>query len=107
MNCQPFFAEPSLTVDNLVGVMRKVTPGKENRSEVWQQVLEWNGCRIDCFLDNMDTKKITEKEKMSILAGVYINVRPESSWIHLVTALYKNGELAAAEEAKSFLQNGV
>ena len=107
MNHQLIFTESSLTVDNLVGVMEKMTSGKENRRKVWEAVLEWEEFIPSYLFDMVDRKKTTEKEKQSILAGVYIDVRPESSWKHLVSFLYDNGELAAAKEAKSFLQNGV
>ena len=58
----------------------------------------------DSYLDEVDTKYTTEKEKTNVLADVYINSRPDSSWEHLVQTLYVNNEVAAAKEAKSFLQ---
>ena len=61
----------------------------------------------DSYLDEVYTKYTTDKEKTHALADVYINIRPESSWQHLVKTLYGESELAAAKEAKSFLkQNG-
>ena len=55
-------------------------------------------------LDEVYTKYTTDKEKTHVLADVYINIRPKSSWQHLVETLYDVSELAAAKEAKSFLQ---
>ena len=98
------FAEPTLTVDNLVGVMEKMTSDKERRKEVWWKVLEWEFHAPDSYLDEVYTKYTTEKVQTNVLADVYINSRPVSSWRHLVETLYNEGELAAAKEAKSFLQ---
>ena len=101
------FAEPTLTVDNLVGVMEKVTSDKEKRKKVWREVLRWEDDAPDSYLDEVYTKYTTEKEQINVLADVYINSRPDSSWHHLVKTLYKEGELAAVKEAKPFLeQNG-
>ena len=94
------FADPTLTVDNLVRVMEKVTSDK--RRKVWEEVLECN--TPYSYLDEVYTKYTTDKEKTHALADVYINIRPESSWQHLVETLYDESELAAAKEAKSFLQ---
>ena len=100
----PFFADPTLTLDNFIGVIDKVTPDKERRREVWGKVLRWNYHTPDSYLDEVDTNYSTEKEKTNVLADVYINSRPESSWEHLAKTLYDAGELVAAKEAKSFLQ---
>ena len=100
----PLFADPTLTVSSLVGVIEKVTSDKEWRREVWGEVLKWYGNTLDSYLDEVATNYTTEKEKTNVLADVYINSRPESSWEHLVESLYDAGELAAAKEAKSFLQ---
>ena len=96
------FAEPTLTVDNLVGVMEKVTSDKERRKKVWKEVLRWEYYVPDSYVD--DTEYTTEKDQTNVLADVYINSRPDSSWHHLVETLYEEGEVAAAKEAKSFLQ---
>ena len=98
------FADPTLTVDNLVGVMQKVTSDKEKRREIWRRVLEWEIHTPDNYLGNIDTKYTTEKEKTNVLADVYINSRPASSWEHLVKTLRYNDQVVAAKEAKSFLQ---
>ena len=100
----PLFADPTLTLDNFIGVIEKVTPDKERRREVWKKVLEWDYRTPDSYLDEVDTNYSTEKEKTNALADVYINSRPDSSWEHLVKTLYDAGEPAAAKEAKSFLQ---
>ena len=77
---------------------------------MWESVLKW---KLDILfttvtpsscLNEIYSKYTTDKEKTRALADVYINSRPESSWQHLVQTLYGEGELAAAKEAKSFLQ---
>ena len=100
----PLFAEPTLTVDNLVGVMGKVTSDKERRKEVWREVLEWGYHAPDSYIDEVYTKYTTEKEQTNVLVDVCINSTPYSSWYYLVRTLYCKGELAAAKEAKSFFQ---
>ena len=96
-------------MDNLVGVIEKVTSDEGRRREVWKSVLTW--LDMDFFplvpysyLDEVYTKCTTDEEKTHALADVYINSRPESSWQHLVQTLYDEGELASAKEAKSFVQ---
>ena len=98
------FADPTLTVESLVGVMQKLTSDKTRRSEVCRKVLEWGTHTPDSYLYEVDTKYTTEKEKTNVLADVYINSRPDSSWKHLAETLYRNNEFAAAKEAKSFIQ---
>ena len=107
---QVMFVDPTLTVDSLVGVMEKVTSDEGRRREVWEEVLEWKPSFFETFkpysyLDKVYTKYTTDKEKTHVLADVYVNSRPESSWQHLVQTLCAKGELAAAKEAKSFLQH--
>ena len=75
---------------------------------MWEKVLKRNYNRFNTatpspYLDEVYTKYTTAEEKTHALADVYINSRPESSWQHLVQALYTESELAAAKEAKSFL----
>ena len=102
---QVMFADPTLTVDSLVGVMEKMTSDERRRREVWKKVLRWEYLTPSFYVDEVYTKYTTDKEKTHALADVYVNSRPESSWQHLVQTLYDYGELAAAKEAKSFLQH--
>ena len=84
--------------------MEKTTSDKERRREVWRKVLGWKCHTPDSYLDEIDTKYTNEKEKTNVLADVYINSRPDSSWEHVLKTLYYSGQLVAAKEAKSFLQ---
>ena len=101
---QVMFADSTLTVDSLVGVMEKVTSDEGRRREVWEKVLEWDFTTPFSYLDEVYTKYTTDKEKTHALADVYVNRRPKSSWQYLVQTLYAKDELAAAKEARSFLQ---
>ena len=74
------------------------------RRKVWERVLKWNYATPYSYLDEVYSKYTTAKEKTHALADVYINSRPESSWQHLLKTLYIESEVAAAKEAKSFLQ---
>ena len=98
------FADPTLTVKSLVRIMEKVTSDEGRRREVWERVLRWNYTTPSSYLDEVYSKYTTAKEKTHALADVYINSRPESSWQHLLQTLYEESEVAAAKEAKSFLQ---
>ena len=97
-------------MDSLVGVMEKLTSDEGRRREVWKRVLLWMDMDTfttttpSSYLDDVYTKYTTDEEKTHALADTYINGRPESSWQHLVQTLYREGELAAAKEAKPFLQ---
>ena len=99
-----FFSDLTLTIKSLVAVMEKVTSDEERRREVWKRVLKWKYSFSSSYLDEIYSKYTINEEKTHALAEVYVNSRPESSWQHLVRTLYEEGELAAAKEAKSFLQ---
>ena len=81
--------------------MDKVTSDEGRRREVWEEVLWWDGCTPSSYLDEVYS---SDKEKTSVLADVYVNSRPDSSWQDLVQTLYEQGEVVAAKEAKSFFQ---
>ena len=97
------FTDPTLTVDALVEVMEKLTSGEERRREVWQVVLWWRNGTPSSYIDEVYTQLNTSaREKTQALSDVYVNIRPKSSWQHLVDTLYYESELAAAKQAKSF-----
>ena len=84
--------------------MKKVTSDEGRRREVWTEVLRCYIYTPSSYLNEVYTKYTTDEEKTRVLADVYANSRPGSSWQHLVQTLYRESELAAAKEAKSFLQ---
>ena len=105
MNHQLTFADSTMTVDNLLRVMKKVTSeDEEERRELWERVLWWDECVPYPYLDEVESKYSTAREKTIDLADVYVNSHPKPSWKQLVGDLYCCGEIAAAKEAKSFLQ---
>ena len=91
-------------MESLVGVMEKVTSDEGRRREVWERVLGLDYVTPSSYLDKVYP---TAEEKTHALADVYINSRSDSSWQHLVKILYGESEMAAAKEAKSFIQQPI
>ena len=74
--------------------------------KVWQEVLKWEYATPSSYMYEVYTQLNTSaREKTQALSDVYVNIRPESSWQHLVGTLYRQSELAAAKQAKPFLQH--
>ena len=104
------FLDPTLTVESLVGVMEKVISDEERRRKVWKTMLKMDyvyDTLSSSYLDEVYLKYSTAEEKTRALADVYVNSRPRSSWQHLVQILYCESEMAAAKEAKPFLQQQI
>ena len=93
--CPP--PEPTLTVDNVVGVMEKVAV--ERRMEVWS--------REDIVprpqLEEIYQKYSTEEQRIHVCADIYVNCNPDSSRTHLCQGLYWENEMTAARKAKTFI----
>ena len=71
---------------------------------MWQEVLRLEDFTPSSYIDEVYTQLNTSaREKTQALSDVYVNIRPKSSWWHLVGILYHKSELAAAKQAKSFL----
>ena len=91
--------------------MEKVTSDEKRRRNVWERVLEYEYMYIyytaSFYVDEVYLKDSTAEEKTRALADVYVNIRPDSSWMHLVQILYAESEMAAAKEAKPFLQQPI
>ena len=84
-----------MTVENLLGVMEKVTDGRAR--EVW-------GWLIDgIVLMDISSKCSTERELVNTCADIYVNCDPDSSWEKVARQLYREGETAAVEEVRSYL----
>ena len=91
------FADDSLTVDNVTKVMEMVTADRIMKVWDWLDVPE--------SLVKMITRNLsTTKEKTRACVDLYLNCSPEPTWEDITLGLYQCGELAAAKEAKSFLQ---
>ena len=82
-----------------------MTLDKEKRRKAWGKVLRWDCDVPESYLDEVESKYTTAREKTSDLADFYVNSHPEPSREELLKDLYNCGVLAAAKEAKSFLQN--
>lgn len=96
------FSDQTPTVSNLVQVMERVKSCR--RRELWERALGWYKS-VPSYLNEVYTTTITEMEKLTALADVYVNIRPTSSWQHLIKILYADCELRAIKEAKSFLDH--
>ena len=101
--------DPTLTVENVTRAMEKVTVDKRRR--VWEWVLgdKERGVLGEEVLTKGAVKEIysshsSEEEKLHSCADTYANCKPDSSWKELIQQLYNWGEMAAAKEANSFLQ---
>ena len=90
------FTDDSLTVDNVTKVMEMGNADKI--MEVWKELLDES--LVKMITGNLSTTK----EKTRACVDLYLNCSPYPSWIAITSVLYDRGELAAAKEAKSFLQ---
>ena len=81
---------------NVTKSMEKVTVDK--RRPLWERLL---GERAVKKTYNSHS---SEQQKLHSCADTYITSKFDPSWEHLVQELYDHGEMAAAREAKAFLQ---
>ena len=88
--------DPTLNVENMTKAVEKVAVDK--RREVWEEVLG------DEAVDEIYSSHSSEEEKLRSCIDTYVTCKPDSSWEDLVEVLYDYGEMAAAKEAKAFLQ---
>ena len=89
--------DPTLTVGSVSRAMEKVTVDKRRR--VWEMVLGSGP------VEEIYSSHSNEEDKLHACADTYANCKPDSSWEELVQKLYYDCvEMAAAKEAKAFLQ---
>ena len=89
--------DPTLTVGNVIRAMEKVAVDK--RRQVWEEVLR------EKAVEEIYNSHSNEEDKLHSCADIYVTCKPDSSWEQLVQTLYCDcGEMAAAKEAKAFLQ---
>jgi hypothetical protein len=84
--------DPTLTVENVLVVMEKVTDGR-----IWRRLIR------SAILEDISSKCSTERELVNTCADIYVNCKPESSWKEVSLALHREGETAAVEEVRSYL----
>ena len=89
--------EPTLTVENVTGVMESVAV--ERRKEVWSKYAVVPGPRLEEIYQNYST----EEQRIHACADFYVNCHPSSSWTHLCQGLYKHNEMTAVRKAKTFI----
>ena len=76
--------------------MEKVTDG--GAEEVWRGLIT-----NDDILEDISSKCSTERELVNACADIYVNCNPDSSWEKVAGRLYREGETAAVEEVRSYL----
>ena len=82
---------------NVTRAMEKVTVDKRRR--LWEKLLESGS------IGEIYSSHSSEEEKLHSCADTYVTCKPDSSWKELIQKLYYDcGEMAAAKEAKAFLQ---
>ena len=89
--------DPTLTVGSVNRAMEKVAV--ERRRRVWEEVLRKRA------VEEIYSSHFSEEDKLHSCADTYVTCKPDSSWEDLVRVLYYCGEMAAAKEAKAFLQH--
>ena len=88
-------SDPTLTVENLLRVMEKVTDGRAE--EVWGKLID------STILEDISSKCSTERELVNTCTDIYVKCKPDSSWEQVASGLYREGETAAVEEVRSYL----
>ena len=91
--CPP--PDPTLTVENLLGMMEKVTDGRAK--EVCRELIDGT------MMEDISSKCSTERELVNTCVDIYVNYKPDSSWEEVARGLYYEGETAAVEEVRSYL----
>ena len=89
--------DPTLTVGNVIRAIEKVAVDKRRR--VWKEML------TEEAVEEIYSSHSNEANKLCSCADTYVTCKPYSSWKDLVQKLYYGCcEMAAAKEAKAFLQ---
>ena len=91
--CTP--PDPTLTVENVLEVMEKVTDDKVD--EVWRELIEYY------MFEDINSKCSTETELMHMCTDIYVNCHADSSWEQVASRLYQAEKTAAVEEVRSYL----
>ena len=88
--------DPTLTVENVSRVMEKVESIK--RMDVWK-----GGVVSFSLVKKIQEQYSTATEREAAYVDHFLNIDPESSWVHLAQELYYHQQVAAVEEVKSYL----
>ena len=88
-------SDPTFAVENLIGVMMKVTEGSAER--VCEELI------VSEALEDIKSKCSTERELIHSCTDIYVKCDPYSNWEEVASRLYKMEETAAVEEVRSYL----
>ena len=72
----------------------------DKRRGVWEGIFNHNQ-----VIEAIYSSHSSEEEKLHSCADTYVNCALSISWEELIEELYDWGEMAAAKEAKAFLQH--
>ena len=89
-----FSPDPTLTVDNVSHVMKKVEP--KVKMQVWVDA-------CDDLMEKVKMGEVCRSGKEDECADLYINYNPYSSWEHISRSLYHHHQVAAVEEVRTYL----
>ena len=87
--------DPTLTVENMVRVMEKVTDGG--------RVIVWSSLIGKDLLADITSKCSKDKGILHMTSDTYVSCYIDSSWEELARVLYYKLETAAVEEVRSYL----
>ena len=88
-------ADPTLNVDNVTRVMKKVEP--EKRDEMWESVL------LSSSVYDAINEQYSPEERELACVDIYVHSRLTSSWTDLAKLLYRHHQVVAVEELRSYL----
>ena len=90
--------DPTLTVENVTRAMEKVTV--DERRRVWGKI--FNHPQV---IEKIYSSHSSEEERLHSCADTCVTYAPSICWEEFVQELYDYGEMAAAKEARAFLQH--
>ena len=91
----PLPPDPTLNVDNVSRVMKKVEP--EKRDQLWEIVLVSN--RVYDAIN----RQYSPEERESARVDIYVHCCWRSSWTQVAESLYRHHQVVAVEELRSYL----
>ena len=97
--------DPTLTTDSVAEVMELVNKWISLEYSIYNNnpIVDYNGMIPDSRLTEIQRRCSTKKEIANECASYYVHYHPQSSWTHLASHLYREGEFAAVEKLKPFL----
>ena len=85
--------------------MENVT--EDQREKVWRGIFRMHVygfiTEAELYVKKVYSSNSTEKDKTLACSDVYVHSRPNSSWEHLTSVLYREDERTAVDQARPFL----